>query len=224
MSNKIVSSAGSHLVSESDVDRGTAASEISPPPVVSVTHATVSVLTEDVGYTRSQVRDLNEKAEDLHQQTYFVEWRLRSNDRGKAAVGEMLAELADYGFAWRDIARLVGVSVPALQKWRRGQRATGESRLKVASLLAACDLIVEHYEVQEIGSWFEMPLAASAPITPIDMYAAERPDLVFEHASSHVDPEQVLTLFDPEWRERYRSDFEVVRAGDGELSIRPKAR
>jgi hypothetical protein len=103
-----------------------------------------------------------------------------------------------------------------------GERATGESRLKVASLLAACDLIAEHYDVREIASWFEMPLVADVPVTPIDLYATEQPQLVFEYASGHDDPEQVLTSFDPEWRARYRSDFEVFRAGDGELSIRPK--
>jgi transcriptional regulator with XRE-family HTH domain len=144
-------------------------------------------------------------------------------DRGKASITEMLAELADLGFAWRDIARLVGVTVAAVQKWRRGEGATGESRRRVASLLAACDLIAEHYEVREIASWFEMPLVGEAPVTPIDLYVEERVDLVFDYASGHADPEQILSDFDPRWRERYRSDFEVFRAADGQLSIRPKA-
>jgi len=136
---------------------------------------------------------------------------------------EMLVELAELGFAWRDIARLIGVSVPAVQKWRRGERAAGESRRRAASLLAICDLIAEHYEVREIASWFEMPLVGEVPTTPIDLYVGERADLVFDYASGHADPEQILTDFDPQWRERYRSDFEVFRATDGELSIRPKA-
>ena len=35
-------------------------------------------------------------------------------------------------------------------------------------------------------------------------------------------PEQVLDAWNPDWRERYRSDFEVFVAGDGNLAIRPK--
>lgn len=134
----------------------------------------------------------------------------------------MLGELADLGFAWRDIARLLGVSVPAVQKWRKGERASGESRQKLANLLAACDLIAGHYMVDEIASWFEMPITMSAPLTPIDFYARERADLVFEYASGHTDPESLLSQFEPDWREHYRSEFEVFEAGDGNRSIRMK--
>lgn len=56
-------------------------------------------------------------------------------------MASMLSDLAELGFAWRDIARLVKVSVPAVQKWRKGEKASGESHSRVASLLAACDLI-----------------------------------------------------------------------------------
>ena len=76
--------------------------------------------------------------------------------------------------------------------------------------------------VDEIASWFEMPLSSSAPVTPIVLYAANRADLVFEFASGHADPEALLSEFDPDWRERYRSDFEVFEAGDGNRSIRMK--
>jgi transcriptional regulator with XRE-family HTH domain len=204
------------------LDAGTIGSEIIPPDEVSATR-TAAKLTEDIGFRRQRARVLNEEFDDLHQRSLFAEWRAVTADRGRASMTEMLAELAELGFAWRDIARLIGVSVPAVQKWRRGEGATGESRRKTASLLAVCDLIAEHYEVRDIASWFEMPLAGEAPVTPIDLYVEERTDLVFDYASGHADPEQVLSDFDPQWRERYRSDFEVFRAGDGQLSIRPKA-
>jgi hypothetical protein len=202
---------------------GTAGKEIAAPPVVDSTRTASALLTDEVGWLRSQARDVHKQADKLHQGFRGDEWRKRRADRARSSVTEMLSELADLGFAWRDVARLVGVSVPAVQKWRRGSGVSGESRLSVASLLAACDLIVEHSIVQEIASWFETPLLAGVPITPIDLYVGERPDLVFEFATGHIaDPEQVLTDFDPDWRERYRSDFEVFRADDGQLSIRPK--
>jgi len=179
-------------------------------------------LTTKVGDNRSVARVRHEDYGDLHKTIHDVEWRISAAERGKASVTSMLGELADLGFAWRDIARLVNVSVPAVQKWRRGENASGDSRSRIAGLLAACDLIANHYMVDEIASWFEMPLSPSAPVTPITLYAANRADLVFEFASGHADPEALLSDFDPDWRERYRSDFEVFEASDGNRSIRLK--
>lgn len=202
---------------------GTAGSEIIPPPPLSGTKTVTRVLTEDIGIIRYQARDLHEATEELHQKSHIAEWNERTANRGKAKTQDLLNELADLGFAWRDIARLVGVSVPALQKWRRGEGVTGENRLKVASLLAACDLVSEDYpNIHDVSSWFEMPIHLEAPVTPIDLWVDGRTDLVFEFASSHPDPDRILTAWDPAWRDRYRSDFEVFRAGDGQLSIRPK--
>lgn len=201
--------------------RGTS-SELITTPTLSETRLMAARLTEDVGGSRSEARILNQEFGDLHQRSHDVEWRAATAGRAKAGVASMLGDLADLGFAWRDIARLVGVSVPAVQKWRKGEKASGDSRKKLASLLAACDLITSHYMVEEIASWFEMPLSSLAPVTPIDLYADDRADLVFEFASGHADPEVLLTQFDPDWRERYRSDFEVFEAGDGNRSIRMK--
>ncbi len=203
---------------------GTASTGIEPPPAPAETQTVATVVTEDIGYFRRQARDLHEATDELHQRSHYVEWNARTNSRGRASMQEMLGELADLGFAWRDLAKLVGVSVPAVQKWRRGEGTTGENRRKVASLLAACDLVCDHYGIQEVASWFEMPLHAGAPVTPIDLWAGNRPDLVFDLASGHTDSEQILTAWDPQWRDRYRSDFEVFRGGDGQPSIRLKER
>lgn len=198
------------------------ASEATTPSAFSETRLSPSLLTSRVGEIRGFARVLREDIDHLHKSSYEEEWRTAAAERGKSSVASMLNEFADLGFAWRDIARMVGVSVPAVQKWRKGVKASGDSRARLASLLAACDLIALHYMVDEIASWFEMPLVAAAPVTPIDLYAANRADLVFEFASGHVDPEALLTEFAPDWRERYQSDFEVFVAGDGNRSIRMK--
>ncbi len=207
---------------ESALVTRTTASGSASPPTLTETRLTASLLATEVGWNRGAARALHENYDDLHKRIHDVEWRTAAAERGKASVTLMLGELADLGFAWRDIARLVGVSVPAVQKWRKGEGASGDSRMRIASLLAACDLIVDHYRVDEIASWFEMPLSSSAPVTPIALYAANRADLVFEFASLHTDPEALLSEFDPDWRERYRSDFEVFEASDGNRSIRMK--
>lgn len=206
------------------LEPGTAATDIKPPPPLTETRTVVKVLTEDIGHIRQQARDLHEATDELHQRSHYAEWNARTSQRGRSSAHDLLNELAELGFAWRDIARLVGVSVPAIQKWRRGEGTTGENRHKVASLLAACDLVAEHYGIQEVASWFEMPLLLGIPVAPVDLWAEDRPDLVFDYASGHTDSEQILTAWDPRWRDRYGSDFEVFRAGDGQLSIRPKER
>lgn len=205
---------------ESALTARATASESTAHSRLTETRLTAARLTSETGASRSVLRTLQEDCGDLHKRTHDVEWRTAAAERGKDSVASMLSDLADLGFAWRDVARLIKVSVPAVQKWRKGEKASGESRVRVASLLAACDLITRHYLVEEVASWFEMPLSPSAPVTPIALYAADRADLVFELASGHADPEALLSEFDPDWRERYRSDFEVFEAGDGNRSIR----
>jgi hypothetical protein len=190
-----------------------------PTPGVSETQLSAKLLTEP-----SQAPQLTSEAKDLHGGPMFTEWSARTAARGKEAPHELLGRLSDLGFAWRDIARMIGVSVPAVQKWRRGGSITGDNRRNLASLLAACDLVTEHYMVSEVASWFEMPLVHDAPVTPADLYAADHADLVFDYASGHPGPETVLTDFDPDWRDRYQSDFEVFTAADGQPSLRPKGR
>ncbi|WP_239346337.1 hypothetical protein [Frankia sp. CiP3] len=207
-----------------DLASGTAAAEITPPPSIEETRTVAAVLSDDVGFHRSQARHLHGEYDALHKRTHHTEWVVRTTERCRESTQELLRELADLGFAWRDVAQLVGVSVAAIQKWRRGEGTTGENRQKAASFLAACDLITEHFLVQEIASWFEVPVQMGVPLTPIDIWAGGRPDLVFEYASGYSDAEVVLTAWDPNWRERYRSDFETFRAEDGKRSIRPKGR
>lgn len=203
-------------------DGGTV-SELIADPERSETRFMAALLTEEIGGNRGMARAVQEEYGDLHQRIHDAEWRIAAAARAKEGVAALLGEVADLGFSWRDIARLVRVSVPAVQKWRKGEKASGESRQRLASFLAACDLIVRHYMVEEIASWFEMPLSKDAPVTPTDLYAADRADLVFEFGSGHADPEALLTQFDPDWRDRYRSDFEVFEAGDGNRSLRARA-
>ncbi|MFB7669490.1 hypothetical protein ACFC1R_37225 [Kitasatospora sp. NPDC056138] len=195
---------------------------IEQPEPVATTAPQMSDLAEAAGSLRIQAKFIHEDIGDLHQRTLFIAWEKRTAHRGKEAPANLLEALGDLGFAWRDIARMLHVSVPAVQKWRRAGGVTGENRRKIAALLALCDEIADRYHIQEIASWFEMPITSTAPVTPIDLYSAGKADLVFEHASGHGDSEQLLTAYDPQWREHFHSDFEVYLDVDGQMSIRPK--
>ena len=133
----------------------------------------------------------------------------------------LLDDISDLGFSWNDVARLSGVSVPAVRKWRRGGQASGDNRMKLAALLAACDILGRHFMVEEVASWFETPMPET-PITPMDLYCANRVDLVFELASANMESREILDEFDPNWRKRYDSPFEVVEGEDGTSSIQLK--
>ena len=206
-------------VQGSELDGGTASDALLPHPTLT---ATAAQLTESVGDVRNMTRVLSEDVDDIHRRALFVEWQSRTTDEARKSVLTLLDELADLGFGWSDIGRMLGVTVPAIRKWRTGGGASGASRRDVAALRAAAALIADHYQVEEIASWFEVPLVAGTSVTPIGLYAAGRTNLLFNYASGHVDPEQVLDEFDNEWRERGRSDFEVYRSSDSDLAIRPK--
>ena len=99
-----------------------------------------------------------------------------------------------------DVARMIGVSVPAIQKWRRGGAATGESRLQRGRCAGCLHLDCRALPVKDIAGWFEAPILMGYPVTALDLYAARKVQLVFELASGHADPERVLGDFDPSWR------------------------
>ncbi|MFC6239680.1 hypothetical protein [Longivirga aurantiaca] len=209
----------------SDNDLATAESQLGVPRLEAAQRSstqTSTQLTEKAGFLRHQVRQLSDDTQGLHLDTQLNEWTDRAMRRGKEAPLELLGHLSDLGFSWRDIARMVRVSVPSVQKWRRGGKVTGDNRRMLANLVAACDLITEDYLVSEVASWFEMPLVTGIPVTPVDLYAQEQYQLLFDYAGNHTDTETVLNQLNPDWRQQYSSDFEVFAAEDGQLSIRTK--
>ena len=205
---------------ELEDDGGTAGTSVARALVPAATRTAVALLTEDADNTRHRVKMLSVDAGDAHRRVYHHEWSVLTQQRQAQNPLELLNELAEEGFAWRDIARLVGVSVPAVQKWRKGDRLSGENRRKLASLLAARDFIASHYYVDDIASWFEMRIIDTAPVTPIDLWTTGQQLLFFEYVTRHLTPEETMNKFDPEWRERYRNDSETFRDNDGILGLR----
>jgi DNA-binding transcriptional regulator YiaG len=197
---------------------------VEEPPVVVRTQTTLSQLTDQIGFARNAVGVLHGQMDDLHQHVRAALLAART-ERVKESAVQLLEELANLGFAWRNIARMVGVSVPAVQKWRRGEKMASDNQDKVATLLATCDLIRSSFFVDDVAAWFEIRILPTIPIRPMDLYASGDIDLLLDWVSQHeMDPERVLTLADPQWRERYASDFELFEADDGELALRRKGR
>jgi hypothetical protein len=145
--------------------------------------------------------------------------------KAREGVPALLDELAARGFSWREIAKLAGVSVPAVRKWRAGAPSSPERRTDLARAAGLCDLLDEFHVVDPAG-WLMTPIIKDAPVAWVDLYRAGLAEWVVDAAAPNraPDPHRLLDLFDPEWRQKYRTDYEVFEAEDGELSIRAKRR
>ena len=204
-------------------DQTASASVSLPPAIAQSTQVLAAILTTEADGLRNRYMNLGGEVHDVHEQTYLNEWQVRTGQHAESSSISLLSRLADLGFAWRDIARLVGVSVPAIQKWRKGGSTTADNRLRLAAVVAACDVIQRHRSIEDIAQWFEMDVVQDVHISVNDLWSASDYELVFEYALQEMGPEQVLDRFQPDWRERYSSNFETYRAGDGQLSIRAKS-
>jgi len=189
-------------------------------PVEVTKTRTLDELVEDAGDLRNRVALVGVDASEIHH--WFIERRLdeRASELVKRSASNLLAELSDAGFAWRDIATMVGVSVPAVRKWRLGESPTPEHRLDIARLVALVETLQADHMIEDVAAWMEIPVVQSAPVTKIDLAAARRYQDVADLAGLQSSGEQVLDGWLPDWRERYRSQFEVFEDSDGDLSIR----
>ena len=189
---------------------------------------TIADLVDRVGFMKNQTRilvadtnEVHQSTEELHNESLTTLHRTVTHDRSKQSLTGLLDELSDLGFSWREIARISGVSVPAVRKWRKGGPATGENRRRVAMMVAFCDIAREQYLIDDVASWVETPLHPDAPVTALDLVAEERIDLALQLASEQgTDPEHVLDQFEPDWRERYASAVEVFTGPDGLPGVR----
>jgi transcriptional regulator with XRE-family HTH domain len=180
-------------------------------------------LTEQAGFLRNHVAVISEDSVSVHHRSLRLQLDTRIARLVTGNPASLLEELAAMGFGWRDIARMVGVSVPALRRWRNGDMPTGENRRAIAQLVAFVQIIRDDHLVFEPASWMEVPIASGAPLTSIDLYADGRWDLVFDLATSNRSPEDALDNAKPDWRERYDSGWEVGMAADGQPYIRPRS-
>ena len=213
-----------------------AAEELAAPTGVSVglgdkvssPTRTIADLVNEAGHLKNSTRVLVADFDEIHQSSSSFHaaslaqlHRALSNERAKESISRLLDELSGLGFSWRDIARVSGVSVPGVRKWRTGGPASGENRKRVAMVAAICELARDQYLIDDIASWMETPLHPDAPVTVLDLLTRQRFDLVLELASDYgTDPELVLDQFEPGWRERYASAVEVFVAPDGLLGVR----
>ena len=193
---------------------------------------TISDHVDNSGYLRNltqmmvtEISDLHQTVEDIHRRSLGAELNTLTGRRSKQDFRELLAILSRLGFSWRKIAQAVGVSVPALRKWRKGGSPTGDHRHRVAELVALCDMAQDQYYFSDIAAWLETPIHSDAPTTALDMIASRRSDLVLRLLPDHgSDAEAVLEEFNPAWRSENATEVEVFTGPDGLPGLRLPAR
>jgi len=173
-----------------------------------------------------RVSDLQSESAGFRRERLVAELEDRQNLVAAQNGIDLLTTLFDAGFAWRDIARLAQVSVPAIQKWRRGEGMTGTNRHKLAKIVALLDVLDQHF-VSDPVSWLEMPLREQLSLSRLDLLANNRFDLVLELASDddgNASIDALLDEYDTEWRDHFvDTSFETFIESDGIVSIRPKS-
>lgn len=172
-----------------------------------------NLLAEDSTHLRAEYQR-------LHGEGLETLLRVRTAEQAKHDIPSLLTKLADSGFAWSDIARIVGVSVPALRKWRQGDSPNGENRRRIAEVAAVCGVILERNPViQDVAGWLETPLSPDAVTSGIDLLVDHQYGLLFEYSDGR-DPEEILDAFNPLWRSDSATGVEVFTAADGLPALR----
>jgi transcriptional regulator with XRE-family HTH domain len=210
-----------HVPAYAEVDQGTAGSAVVGYLQAQPATAESALLTQRVGWLRSQADAVGRDVASVHEEARSFDLGQRAAAKARRGVPSLLAELsAERGMAWSDIARLAGVSVSALRKWRTSGSASAEHRLALAQLAAFLDLLSE-YPIEDPAQWMEvrLPLPPGYVVTPIDIYLRGAIAALLEYASARMTAEQMLDKTDQGWRDR-RSDFESYDAPDGQKAIR----
>lgn len=173
---------------------------------------------------RQLVEGVRKRALRDHRAVYARRLESETDRRARFSVLDLLSELSEtHGVAWADIASMLGVSVPALRKWRKtGGGTSPENHRNLAALTAFFSLLDEF--TYSPARWMSMPLVDGFNVRPADVYSPERATALLDLAAGNagVSAPSVLDGMDPDWRERWRSRYEVFEAADGELSMRPR--
>lgn len=205
---------------------GTSAGAVSDyaPPALDETRA----LSLSVDYMRT-ASDLRTEADliggevqEIHSEARERDLNARTLEKSKKSVSSLLDELAnERGMGWSDIAEVLGVSVSAIRKWRKGGDASSASRRRLAQIAALLDVLEQKPLIEDPAGWIEidLPLGTGYYIRPLDLIREGHDSALLEIAEQRQPIERVLDDVRPNWRAS-RSDFEVFLDVDTQRSIR----
>ena len=205
-----------HLSEQSEHD-----GRLSPPAEAQRTNVSNLQRTErQAGAHRRETRQQHGEAETFHEQT--IRWLLtaKTDEKSKSTVLELLVELTEaHGLGWSDIARLVGVSVPAIRKWRMGGYASADNHVALARLAAFMESL-QDAGIGDAAKWLTLPFEGVIT-SKTDVYRQGNGGAaaLLAFAKGDIVRDDVLSKLQIEIRPK--SANKVVMAPDGNLSIVP---
>lgn len=202
-----------------DAAPATRTSTVTTPHIDQPTRLSSDVVANSAGALRSDVNQLSASVAETHKHSLAIQLEARTDEAAKRAPEHLLSELSDEGLSWTAIARLVGVSVPGVRKWRKGETVSGENRRKLAGVVAFVGILRRDHLIADVASWLDMPLAGSN-LNGIDVYATGQIADLTEYAADHISGSQLLDRTIPDWRDGLDATFEVFTADDGQRAIR----
>ena len=196
-----------------------ASSLVVSPWIDQPTKLSTDLVANRAGALRSDVGILSADVANAHSESLLLQLRARTQEAAKRSPSDLLSELSALGFAWTAVARLVGVSVPAVRKWRQGESVSGDNRARLAQLVAFVGVLARDHLVADVASWLEIPISES-PFTGVDVYAAGDVGALMEYASEHLRGPELLDRVIADWRQALDPRFEVFTSEDGQRGLR----
>ena len=195
---------------------------VAVPHIDQPTTLSADLIANAVGALRDDVGILSEDVQAFHTKTLSIQLEARTDEAAKRAPLDLLEELANLGFSWTGIARLAGVSIPALRKWRQGEAPSGDNRRRLARIVAFVGVLEQDHLITDVASWLDVPLAGTNH-TGLDLFSGGYVSELLEYAAQKLDSAQLLDKTTPNWRDSSDSQFEVFESEDGGRAIRLKA-
>ena len=164
----------------------------------------------------------NQQATKRDHRKWFAEQLARIGAKNRQRDGrELLTELAtEFGFAWTDVARLIGVSVPAIRKWRMSGGIAGENAARLADLVSFAGLLRTEMKISSPAAWFNTPMVPGYTIAPKHIYASDQCAAILDYLDGNIDVRSFLDEACPGWAEDYDAmGYEVQKFEDGSFGI-----
>ncbi len=170
---------------------------------------------------KAAVREVSRVADDRrewHETTVRALLSERADTKARQGLIGLLGELTDVrGLGWSELARLVGVSVPAVRKWRNGGDVTPPRMLALSRLAAFLELLAVE-GVQDPAAWLSLPLDDPADgTTKSEIFTAGHAPALLLYAKQELSQKELLERAGLATSPPSRN--QLVMAEDGYLSI-----
>lgn len=158
------------------------------------------------------------RAQELHEDVELDELERNARSLELESTPELLEALADAGFSWATIARLVEITPTAVRKWRKGAGVTASNQQRLAHLLAMARMLTRvQPRIDDVAYWLETPCREDTALLRLDLYRAQAYNALLALAAERRPVVELLDEVLPDWRRLHGRDarFELVWTEDG---------